>query len=337
MTPNLAIASALKRLRPSVKLLYLGSRKPMDRALAEAAGIPFYPLFGGKFRRYFSWENFTDPFLVLLGFLQACFYVIRFWPDAVFAKGGFVSLPVVLAARLFRRPVVIHESDAAMGLANRLSAFFAHSVCTGFPASVYPNAGSKFVFTGNPVRPALALGHAADGYRLTGFHPGKPVLLALGGSLGSSEINDLIVRQFHRLKLHAQIVHITGHGKRTTLSDPAYIQFEYADETLASLYAISACVFSRAGANTLYELAFLGIPPILLPLRLNHDQVRNADYFESHGAAIVLRDPDQFSDTLEALLTNDQERQSMRRSLKALATPDAADSIAALLLNPVRP
>ncbi|MBI5731842.1 MAG: UDP-N-acetylglucosamine--N-acetylmuramyl-(pentapeptide) pyrophosphoryl-undecaprenol N-acetylglucosamine transferase, partial [Candidatus Magasanikbacteria bacterium] len=274
--PNLAIATAVKSRCGSnggyrsddcrVEILYVGSRSPFDRQLVEAAQIPFFSILTGKLRRYFSWQNFVDPIFVIIGFFQALFILIRFWPHVVFAKGGFVSLPVAFAAFLLRRPIVLHESDSVMGLSNRIVAKLATKICVAFPNVIAPS--NKVVFTGNPVRLSVQGGNADEGYRLTGFRPEKPVVLVWGGSQGSEEINDRIIQEFHRLKSVFQIIHVTGQGKRIDCGSngeaccgaasrgancgvEGYVQFEYLGDELKHIYAITDFAVGRAGANSL--------------------------------------------------------------------------------------
>ncbi|MFH1012194.1 MAG: UDP-N-acetylglucosamine--N-acetylmuramyl-(pentapeptide) pyrophosphoryl-undecaprenol N-acetylglucosamine transferase [Candidatus Peregrinibacteria bacterium] len=329
IVPNLAIVSALKKQNPFVQLLYVGSRQPMDRELVRHAGIPFRAIFCGKWRRYFSLLNLIDPFFVALGFLQSCYHIIRFWPQVVFMKGGYVGLPVALAAWIFRRPIVLHESDAVMGLANRIVATLAKKVCLGFPGAL--PFSDKVVLTGNPVRLDLLNGDKNKGYSLTGFSPVRPVLLVWGGSQGAQEINALIVANFEALKSHFQVIHVTGKSKVTSLHDPAYKAFEYVGDELAHLYAITQLAVGRAGANSLYELALVQKPNIILPLK-GHQQ-RNASYFEKEGAGIVLRDTKDFASTLAALAGDPVKQQSMKKALAKISRLDAANQIAQLILN----
>lgn len=314
----------------------------MDALLVKPSGIPFASIFTGKLRRYFDWRNFTDPFLAVAGFFQSLWILIRFWPHAVFAKGGFVSLPVALAAFLLRRPIVLHESDAVMGLSNRIVARLAKKVCVGFPGVLSDN--SKTVFTGNPVRLSMRNGHAEEGYRITGFHPEKPVLLVWGGSQGSEEINTLLSRELPHLKSAFQIVHIAGAGKKSDGgssggsdrgSNGGYIQFEYLGEELPHIYAITDFVVGRAGANSLYELALVQKPAVLLPLKsaAHNHQVLNADYFERMGASVVLKPGQSLSEVLIALVHNPAQVQSMKKALATLAKPEAAETIARIILG----
>ncbi len=340
----------------SVEFLYVGSRAKLDRKLVEPSGIPFKTIFTGKIRRYFAWQNFIDPVFVLLGFLQSFWILLRFWPHAVFTKGGFVSVPVAIAAWILRRPIVLHESDSVMGLANRIVARLAKRVCLGFPNDQFPNdqfpnsqfpipnppvpkrAGdslnSKYVLTGNPVRQSILHGSRDKGFKLTHFIPGKPVVLVWGGSQGAQQINDLISGSFEQLKGHFQILHITGQGKQTELDDPAYCQFEYLDKELKHIYAITDVVVGRAGANSLYELALMQKPNILIPLKSaahNHQQF-NAEYFEEEGAGLILRDESLY-DVLNALWHNPKQLESMKHSLSRLAKPKSAEEIAELILK----
>jgi UDP-N-acetylglucosamine--N-acetylmuramyl-(pentapeptide) pyrophosphoryl-undecaprenol N-acetylglucosamine transferase len=336
--PNLAIASTLKALAPHAQLLYVGSRLPLDADLVKAVGIPFVGILTGKFRRYFDWRNFTDPFLIVAGFFQALWIVARFWPSVVFAKGGFVSLPVALAAFLLGRPIVLHESDQVMGLSNRIVAMLAKKVCVGFPEVMSDNP--KIVFTGNPVRLSVRNGNAQEGYRLTGFRPDKPVLLVWGGSQGSEEINQMISGDIHRLRAVFQIVHLTGKGKDSNCGqnggqNSGYIQFEYLGEELPHVYSITTMVVSRAGANSLYELALLQKPNVLIPLRnsAHNHQALNADYFERMGASVVLKQGQPLHEVLDALWHNPAQVESMKIALGKLAKSEAAEEIAKIILG----
>jgi UDP-N-acetylglucosamine--N-acetylmuramyl-(pentapeptide) pyrophosphoryl-undecaprenol N-acetylglucosamine transferase len=331
--PNLAIASALKALDPSLDLLYVGSRLPLDASLVKSANLPFKAILTGKLRRYFDWRNFTDPFLIVAGFFQALWIVARFWPSVVFAKGGFVTLPVSIAAFLLRRPTVLHESDQVMGLSNRIVATLAKKVCVGFPEVMSDNP--KTVFTGNPVRLSIRNGSLQEGYRLTGFRPDKPVLFVWGGSQGAEEINRLVASEFHQIKSIFQIIHIVGAGKKTDLQSPDYAQFEYANEELPHLYAIAEVVVGRAGANSLYELALLQRPNILIPLKssAHNHQAMNADYFERVGASVVLKQGQPLFEVLEALWHNPAQIGIMKVALGKLAKPEAAETIARIVLG----
>jgi UDP-N-acetylglucosamine--N-acetylmuramyl-(pentapeptide) pyrophosphoryl-undecaprenol N-acetylglucosamine transferase len=294
----------------------------------------FYGIFAGKMRRYFSWRNFIDPIFVLIGFIQSLIILIRVWPDVVFSKGGYVSLPVVLAAFVLRRPVILHESDGRMGIANRIASKTAKKVCVAFP-ELQKSAGAgsgKFILTGNPIRENILGGSPEEGYRLTGFTPNRPVVLIWGGSQGARDINEMTERDFSRLKKHFQIIHVTGAGKGTNIKDPAYRSFDYLDDELRHIYAITDFAVGRGGANSLFELALMEKPNIIIPLN-NPDQKKNAEYFEKNGAGIVLTEGHNLCDSLIALYNHPDERESMKEALRALARPNAADEIAELVLD----
>ena len=345
--PNLAIATELRSESSNfkspnplsqegrdgvVEILYVGSRLPLDCQLVETADIPFKPIFAGKLRRYFSWRNFVDPIFVILGFFQSLWILIRFWPHAVFTKGGFVSIPVALAAFILRRPIVLHESDSVMGLSNRIVSKLARKVCVAFPDVIQEK--DKLEFTGNPIRLSVLEGDMQKGYQLTGFNPHKPVLLVWGGSQGAQEINEIVEQNFSYIKSTFQIIHITGYGKQTSIQDESYIQFEYLGEELKHIYAITDLVVGRSGANSLYELALMQKPNILIPLKSsahNHQQL-NAEYFEKMGASLILRNQ-SLHDVLTALWHNPEKQERMKEALADVAKPDAAAKIAELILS----
>ena len=237
----------------------------MDRELVEKTGIPFYPIFSGKLRRYFSLMNLIDPLFVLLGFFQSFFLIIKIWPHSVFSKGGFVSVPVVLAAWILRRPVILHESDSRMGIANRFCALFAKEICISFPAlkERYPYAH----LTGNPVRTFLLNGNRDKGYQFTKLSPRKPIVLIWGGSQGAQEINEMVFREVEDLTKLFQVIHVKGKGKGKGKEKDNYLSFDYIGKELPHIYAITDFVVGRAGANSLAELALMQKPNITIPLK----------------------------------------------------------------------
>jgi len=312
--------------------MYIGSHARLDSDLVKGANIPFTPIFTGKFRRYFSWRNIVDPFLVFIGFVQAVIILLRFRPHVVFSKGGYVSVPVVLAAFILRRPVILHESDSRMGLANRFCAGLSKKVCVAFPILV--EKSPKFVLTGNPIRESILNGDRQKGFRLTGFKEGKPVVLVWGGSQGAQQINEIIQREFNELKNHFQIIHITGVGKSIPIEDEHYKAFEYLGEDLRHIYAITDFVVGRSGANSLYELAVMGKPNIVIPLA-NADQQLNAEYFIDQGASIPFEKNNRLSEVLVALWHNPEKQAEMKAALKSVARPNAAQEIADILFKVV--
>jgi len=308
----------------------------LDKDLVKSANIPFKSIFTGKFRRYFSWRNFIDPIFVLLGILQSFWIIITFWPNVVFVKGGFVSLPVALAAFVLRRPIILHESDSVMGLANRMIAKLATKICVSFPGlqSLSQYSQSKIVFTGNPVRASILGGESKKGYEITGFRTQKPIVLVWGGSQGALEINSIIEESFSHLKSIFQVIHITGRGKKTEIHDESYIQFKYLNEELKHIYAIVDFVVGRAGANSLYELALIQKPNIIIPLKNsahNHQQL-NAEYFEREGGSLILRGQ-LLHEVLMALWNNLEKQKSMKEALGRISRPNAVNDMVKLILS----
>lgn len=268
-----------------------------------------------------------------MAFFQSLFILIKFRPQVVFSKGGYVSLPVAMAAFGLRIPLVLHESDSRMGLANRLVARVARRVCVAFPA--LEKKGKKYRFTGNPVRSEILSGDPKKSYQLTGFNSKKPVLLVWGGSQGAAQVNKLLLSDLEKFTAHFQVIHITGKDKSPNSQLPtpnAYKAFEYVGKELKDLYAITSLVIGRAGANSLAEIALLQKPNILIPLG-NTDQLNNALYFKQAGAAVVYQEGQNLFDITFDLWQNEGLKSKMKSALAQLATPEAADQITTLILT----
>jgi len=327
--PNLAVASAIKDRKKDAELFYIASRSKLDSDLLKTSGIEFKPIFSGKLRRYFSWQNFIDPLFVLIGFFQSLGILLKFKPQLVFSKGGFVSLPVVFAARFLRIKIILHESDSRMGIANKISARIANKVCVAFPGM-----DRSFIFTGNPIRSEIIGGTATAGYKFTGFDDSLPVILIWGGSQGAKQINDLLSASFDKFTKEFQIIHVTGAGKSIGRHHKNYAPFDYLGEELRDIYAITDMIIGRAGANSIYEVAILGKPNIIIPLA-NADQQKNAGYFEEMGAALVYKANQNLFDISRDLWQNKALKKEMIKSLNSIAKPDAAKKIADLIINEI--
>ncbi len=301
VTPNMALIPELKKAGYDIH--YIGSKKGIERRLIEDMDIPYYPISSGKLRRYFDLKNFTDPFRVLTGYFQASRLMGRLKPDILFSKGGFVSVPVVIAAKRKKIPVIIHESDITPGLANKLSFGSASKVCCNFPETVKYLPEGKAVLTGSPIRAQLFSGDKDKGLSLCGFKAGKPVLLVMGGSLGSVAINQAVRASLDSLLESFQLIHLCGKGNldQSLASRPGYCQFEYASQELPHLFAAADLFISRAGANTICEILALRKPNILIPLTAaasRGDQLLNAASFEKSGYSYVLHEEDVSRDSL---------------------------------------
>ncbi|QST00600.1 undecaprenyldiphospho-muramoylpentapeptide beta-N-acetylglucosaminyltransferase [Pontibacillus sp. ALD_SL1] len=269
---------------------YIGSHEGIERQLIESlGGVTYYPISTGKLRRYFSKENFKDPFKVLKGTGQAYSIMRKRKPQVIFSKGGFVSVPVLLAARMAGVPSVIHESDYTPGLANKLAMPFAKKVLATFPETMNHISDKKAEWVGAVVREELFEGDAARGRALCDFTRNKPVLLVMGGSMGSKKINDAIRDNLDELLKEFQLVHLCGKGNQDdSIHRPGYVQFEYVNQELNDLFAMTDFVVSRAGSNAIFEFLALKKPMLLIPLSRHAsrgDQILNAQSFQKQGYA----------------------------------------------------
>lgn len=301
VTPNIALLPRLKE--EGYEISYIGSYKGIEKDLIEAQNIPYYGISSGKLRRYFDPKNFSDPFKVLNGLRQAICLIHKLKPNVVFSKGGFVSVPVLLAARLCRIPAIIHESDITPGLANKIALPGATKVCCNFPETMKYLPTEKAVLTGSPIRRELLTGNASAARKLCGFDDGRPVLFVVGGSSGSVSINNTVRKALPELLKKFQIVHMCGkdHLDQSLMSVAGYRQFEYIGKELRDIFAMSDIVISRAGANSICELLALHKPNLLIPLSAGAsrgDQILNAASFEKQGFSMVLKEENMTAATL---------------------------------------
>lgn len=335
VTPNIALMHKLAQLGWEIK--YIGSATGIEKDIIEREGVPFYSISSGKLRRYFDLKNFKDPFKVMKGVYESYRLLRRLKPAIVFSKGGFVSVPVVLGSRMNKIPVIIHESDITPGLANKISIPFATKVCVTFPESLQHVQRDKAELTGLPIREHILSGKASRAYQLCDFHSQKPVILVMGGSLGSQVINQAVRGNLERLLAQFQIVHLCGKGNiASELSNTrGYKQFEYLNEELPDILAMTDLVISRAGATSIYEFLVMEKPMLLIPLSLQAsrgDQILNAESFQKAGYADVLQEEALTVDTLaehvEALHAN---RETHKAAMQSRKESDAVASIVKLI------
>lgn len=277
-------------LEEGYEAFYIGSKNGIEREMIESQlpSIKYHSISSGKLRRYISWDNIKDVFKVLKGILDARSVLKKEKPNLLFSKGGFVSVPVVIAAKSLKIPTIIHESDLTPGLANKISLKFAKKIYTTFEDTLQFLPKEKADFVGATVREDLKTGDKKRGYQLTEFNDNKKVLLVMGGSLGSKKLNSIIRENLDALQTSYQIIHLTGKGlideQYTKQKD--YIQFDFVKDDLTDLLAITDTVISRAGSNAIYEFLALRIPMLLIPLGLDQsrgDQIDNAKNFEAKG------------------------------------------------------
>ena len=301
VTPNLALIPELVKEGWSVS--YIGAHDGIEKTLIEKIGVDYYGVSTGKLRRYFSTKNFTDMFRVVGGVKEAASLIHKLRPDVVFSKGGFVAVPVVLGAKMNGVPVIIHESDITPGLANKIAIPFAKKVCTTFPETLQYIPTKKGINTGTPIRKELFLGDEKKGLEICGFNRQKPILMMMGGSLGSVKINTDLRKALPKILKDFQLIHICGKGNldKSLDSMDGYKQFEYLSEELPHIFAIAEIVISRAGSNSISEFLALKKPNLLIPLSAKAsrgDQILNAESFEKQGFTMVLREEDMNPETI---------------------------------------
>ena len=305
VTPNIALIPYLEEA--GFDISYIGSYEGMEKGLIEKAGIPYTGISSGKLRRYLDIKNLSDPFRVIKGYGEAKKILKEQQPDIVFSKGGFVTVPVVLAAKKLGIPVIIHESDMTPGLANKIAIPAATKVCCNFPETVNSLPEGKAVLSGCPIRKELSMGSAAKGLEICGLNKDLPVIMMTGGSLGSVHINTVLRSILPELLEKYQLIHLCGKGnKDDSLSDmTGYFQLEYASGEMSHLLAAAEMVISRAGANSICEMLSLNKPNILIPLSAEQsrgDQILNAASFEKQGFSYVIQDNDLSGENLMAAI-----------------------------------
>ncbi len=337
VTPNIALIPKLKEM--GYEIHYIGTYDGIERRLIEEIGIPYYGISSGKLRRYFDVKNFSDPFRVIKGYFQARKLMKKLKPDVVFSKGGFVAVPVVIAAKNRKIPVIIHESDMTPGLANKLCLSSATKVCCNFPETLKHLPEGKAVLSGSPIRQELLHGSRLEGLKFCGFTANKPVLLVIGGSLGAVAVNNAIRGILPRLLESFQVIHLCGKGKE----DPSlnhlegYVQYEYIEKELADLFAASDICVSRAGANAICELLALRKPNLLIPLSANAsrgDQILNAESFKRQGFSDVLKEEELTPDLLyDAIVKLYENRASYISAMEQSQQGDAIATITSLIAS----
>ena len=303
VTPNIALIPELQK--QGYEVHYIGSYEGIESRLIPELGIPYYGISSGKLRRYIDPKNLSDPFKVIRGYGQARKLLKLLRPDVVFSKGGFVSVPVVVAAKSRHIPCVIHESDMTPGLANKISMPSASKICCNFPETIEHLPAGKAVLTGSPIRQELLSGDKYKALEFLHFTQDKPVIMVVGGSLGSVAVNDAVRSVLPELLQSFQVVHLCGKGKLdeklTGLN--GYVQFEYIQDELKDLFALADVVISRAGANAICELLALRKPNLLIPLSANAsrgDQILNARSFERQGFSMVMEEEELTDEKLLA-------------------------------------
>lgn len=328
VVPLLAVAKKIKEKYPHAEFLVVGSAAGPERLFATEAGLPFRSIPAGKLRRYFTWRNFAAPFLIFAGFVKALFLVAQFKPDAVFGAGGFSSVPVGLAAFVFRKKIIIHQQDVEPSLSNRILAPLASKVTVSFEDSLKDfDSGSglfgfsrtqKVVWTGNPFREELLHAHNKEEIsRLRakfGFEEEIPVFLIFGGGTGAASLNQIIASALPALTKFAYVLHSTGKGKKIDFEHPRYNQQELI-LNMSEAYAIADLVVCRAGLSSITELSVLRKPAVIIPMPDSH-QIYNALMLKALDAAVVLNQENLTGEELAQILRKLMYDLDLQRELR---------------------
>lgn len=348
--PLVAVARKLKE-KSNIELLYVGSGSKIEKETMEAEGIRTSYIFAGKVRRYFSLLNFVDFFKIPIGFFQSLFILLKFMPDAVFSKGGYVSVPVVVAAWIYRIPIIIHESDATPGKSNKILAKFSNKIAVAYARTQDYFEASKTAIVGNPIRDGINEGDKDEARKIFNFSESKPTVLILGGSQGSEVINEAVVRILPKLLQRSQVIHQTGEKNYEDVVRKAgeqgikagregYYASPFLDfEKIKQAYAVSDMVISRAGANIIAEIAANAKPNILIPLEhsAQDHQRMNAYEIAKAGGTLVLEESNLgeniFLEKIEKILSNDELKENMSKNINAFYHPKAAQYIAEGLIE----
>jgi UDP-N-acetylglucosamine--N-acetylmuramyl-(pentapeptide) pyrophosphoryl-undecaprenol N-acetylglucosamine transferase len=341
--PNLAIATEIRKLAPNAKIFYIGSKNDLEKKLVQQAKIKYFAICTGKLRRYFAWQNFIDFFRIPIGICQSIKILKKIKPNVVFAKGGFVSVPVALAAAILRIPLITHESDATPGLATKICSRFAKKNCLSFPTK-NQKLKIKNQITGNPIRKP---GSSTRAKKFLKFQNKRPIIFVVGGSSGAEFLNQILLQATPKILRFANLVWVTGNTKINPLKINPKLNcevnlriFQFLNQEYLDVLATADLVVSRAGANAIFEIAAANKPSLLIPLpkeASRGDQIINAKFFAKAHAAKVLEQKKLTAKKLiteiQRILDNKKERTKMIASCRKLVPRDATKRIGLLILN----
>jgi UDP-N-acetylglucosamine--N-acetylmuramyl-(pentapeptide) pyrophosphoryl-undecaprenol N-acetylglucosamine transferase len=360
--PAVAVLDELRKRNIEVDALWVGGRKGVERGIAESDGVPFVQIQTGKIRRYLAVETFTDLLRIPIGTVQGWNQVRTFKPDVIYSTGGAVSVPTVMGHAIGakvkldeRRPILTHEQTAQIGIANRTASKFAATFCVGFEETAVAarQRHSHVVVTGNPIRESLLGGNAGKGRAWAGFDESLPVVYVTGGALGASPLNQRIEAILEDLLQHAQVVHQVGPAtanadlarltaKREAMPPELKNRYKVTDfvrDELPDVYAMTDLVVARAGAGTVSELGYMGLPSVLIPLpgTWGDEQRKNARILSNVGAAVVIEQTDATPERLLrdvlAVLNDPARRRTMGEAAQGTSRPDAAERLVDELLK----
>ena len=285
--PHLALLPYLKN--DFEEIVYIGSEKGLEKGIIEKENIPYYSVPCVKLERSFSLKNLSIPFVLLSGISKAVKLIDKIKPCVIFSKGGYVAIPTVIAGKIRGVPVISHESDYSMGLANKILAKYSQKVLTSFPETAKECKNGEYL--GSPIRRIRYENSKKEAYSYFGFDGKKPVLLVTGGSLGAKKINETLRQALESLLTKYDIIHVCGKGNLDeNIKKKGYFQTEFITSMEKAFSVANICV-SRGGANTLFELLSMNIPSVVIPLPKGvsrGDQVENATYFQKLGLISLL-------------------------------------------------
>lgn len=340
VVPLLAVTEEIKKQKPQTEFLFIGTRKGVpEKKMIQTVKIPYQPIFSGKLRRYFSLKNVADLFLILFGFFQSIFLILKFKPQAIFSAGGFVAVPLSLAGWLLGVPIFIHQQDLVPGLANKLIAPLAKKITVSFPVSLKSFKRTKAVLTGNPVRPEIFQGKKQKAVEMFGLEENLPLLLIIGGGTGAKDLNNLIFQIVPDLAGFCQVIHLTGPGKGMVdkkLNQSRYHQVEFLTVEMPDVYQAADLVVCRAGLGTLTELSVLQKPAILIPIPDSHQEA-NAEYFKEKAGTVLLYQkiltPKVLLEKIKKMIESPDDLKNLGDKIYQLAHPRAGKEIGKIILK----
>lgn len=345
LVPLISVAKKIREKAANVKFLFLGPKGEIEIQHMMQANIPMKKISVGKIRRYFSFLNFLDFFKVVMGFFQSLYHLVVFMPDVVFSKGGYASFPVVLAAWAYQIPVLIHESDSKPGLANSILAKFAKRVAVSYVDAERAFPSAKVILTGNPLREDIAQGNAQNIKQMLNMADFKKIIFVYGGSQGAKIINDKITNILPELLKKYFVIHQTGKNNFEEVKEKVgelgikseregYFPIAYVGDELKDILAAADLVISRAGANSISEIAANGKASILIPLENSagdHQKI-NAYTLDRVGGCVVLEENNLGENLLlsriDELMNNEELRKKLGENIRVFYHPDAAEKIA---------
>ena len=347
VSPLLAIRDKMIEQNLNSKFIWVGTENGPEKNIIEKEGIEYRVIKSGKFRRYFSFKNFIDPFNVLLGIFQSMSLISKFKPDVILSAGGFVSVPLIIAGKLKGTKTFVHQQDIVPGLANKVMARYAKVITVSFKKSLDDFKGKNAKLTGNPVRPRIFQGNRETGLQTFQLEPELPTLVVMGGSLGAEKINQLVIESVAKLIDFCQIIHLAGQGNIIEWVDKAqfgakasrYHVYEYIHEELPDLYAVADLIVCRAGLSTLTEIAALKKASMLIPIPNNQQEV-NAEYFSKQNAVISLKqddlDSEEFVRLIRGLFDSNSSLGNLSRNITDVMQPNAAERYVDLILEEIK-